>query len=87
MKEKDIDIAEDEEEAQNDNILFYEDEEKLKTKEVDEEDKDKGRLINVLDRIKKRLDQKDKKKIVDVYLTTEDLEKQLMDNKEKDILF
>ena len=29
------------------------------------------------------MDQKDKKKIVDVYLTIEDLEKQLMDNKEK----
>ena len=83
MKEKDIDIEEGEEEAQNDNILFYEDEEKLKREEVGEEDKDKGRLINVLDRLKKRLDQKDKKKIVDVYLTTEDLEKQLMDNKEK----
>ena len=84
MKEKDIELLEVEKKDQNIELSLFEDEEDEKREEIlEEEDKDKVRLINVLDRLKNKLDQKDKKKIVDVYLTNEDFEKQLMKDKEK----
>ena len=73
MKEYNKELIEEEEEKEEEVNLIKEAPEK--------KDKDKERLVKILDRVKNRLDNNDKETIIDVYL--KDSEEQLLKGKEK----
>ena len=72
MKEKNINLIEEEKEEKKENF-----EEKI---EDINQDKDKGRLIEILERVTEQIEQKDKETVIDVYLSYS--EDQIMENKE-----
>ena len=80
MKENNINLIEEEKEENKENFEENIAENIVENIEKINQDKDKERLIEILERVKDQIDQKDKETVIDVYLSYS--EAQLMENKE-----